>query len=155
MILNKRSSFSYCLLFTASSKKNHTKWWQRIVIIYFLHLLLFWCNINFPLVWRSTRRSFSSSRFVFNLLWSYFLCYTYTKILTFFKTYFFQEVIWHQFLKRNNRALMSKNVKAIFPLINLAQKVPFLEDLKKKVSKSDWNQRHIVYVTQIHYYTWF
>ena len=26
---------------------------------------------------------------------------------------------------------------------------------EKKVSKSDWNQRHIVYVTQIHYYTWF
>ena len=22
-------------------------------------------------------------------------------------------------------------------------------------SKSDWNHRHIVYVTQIHYYTWF
>ena len=26
---------------------------------------------------------------------------------------------------------------------------------EKKVSESDWNQRHIVYVTQIHYYTWF
>ena len=26
---------------------------------------------------------------------------------------------------------------------------------EKKVFKSDWNQRHIVYVTQIHYYTWF
>ena len=52
-------------------------------------------------------------------------------------------------------ALSSKNVQAIFPLINLAQKVPFLKDLKIKVSKSDWNQRHIVYVTQIHYYTWF
>ena len=27
--------------------------------------------------------------------------------------------------------------------------------VKKKVSESDWNQRHTVYVTQIHYYTWF
>ena len=52
-------------------------------------------------------------------------------------------------------ALLSKNVQAILTLLNLAQKVPFLEDLKKKVSESDWNQRHIVYVTQIHYYTWF
>ena len=68
---------------------------------------------------------------------------------------FFREVILHQFLKRKNRALLSKNVQAILTLLNLAQKVPFLEDLKKKVSKSDWNQRHIVYVTQIHYYTWF
>ena len=56
-------------------------------------------------------------------------------------------------MKRKNRALLSKNVQAILTLLNLAQKVPFLEDLKKKVSKSDWNQRHIVYVTQIHYYT--
>ena len=71
------------------------------------------------------------------------------------KELFFQEVILHQFLKRKNRALLSKNVKAILTLLNLAQKVPFLEDLKKKVSKSDCNQRHIVYVTQIHYYTWF
>ena len=65
------------------------------------------------------------------------------------KELFFQEVILHQFLKRKNRALLSKNVQAILTLLNLAQKVPFLEDLKKKVSKSDWNQRHIVYVTQI------
>ena len=71
------------------------------------------------------------------------------------KELFFQEVILHQFLKRKNRALLSKNVQAILTLLNLAQKVPFLEDLKKKVSKSDLNQRHIVYVTQIHYYTWF
>jgi hypothetical protein len=71
------------------------------------------------------------------------------------KELFFQEVILHQFLKRKNRALLSKNVQAILTLLNLAQKVPFLEDLKKKVSKSDWNQRHTVYVTQIHYYTWF
>ena len=71
------------------------------------------------------------------------------------KELFFREVILHQFLKQKNRALLSKNVQAILTLLNLAQKVPFLEDLKKKVSKSDWNQRHIVYVTQIHYYTWF
>ena len=71
------------------------------------------------------------------------------------KELFFREVILHQFLKRKNRALLSKNVQAILTLLNFAQKVPFLEDLKKKVSKSDWNQRHIVYVTQIHYYTWF
>ena len=42
-----------------------------------------------------------------------------------------------------------------FDSSQFSPKVPFLEDLKKKVSKSDWNQRHIVYVTQIHYYTWF
>ena len=71
------------------------------------------------------------------------------------KELFFQEVILHQFLKGKNRALLSKNVQAILTLLNLAQKVPFLEGLKKKVSESDWNQRHIVYVTQIHYYTWF
>ena len=71
------------------------------------------------------------------------------------KELFFREIILHQFLKRKNRALLSKNVQAIFPLLNLAQKVAFLEGLKKKVSESDWNQRHIVYVTQIHYYTWF
>ena len=71
------------------------------------------------------------------------------------KELFFQEVILHQFLKRKIRALLSKNVQAIFPLYNLAQKVFFLEDLKKKVSESDWNQIHIVYVTQIHYYTLF
>ena len=68
---------------------------------------------------------------------------------------FFWEVILHQFLKRKKWALLGKNVQAILTLLNLAQKVPFLEDLKKKVSKSDWNQRHIVYVIQIHYYTWF
>ena len=71
------------------------------------------------------------------------------------KELFFREVILHQFLKRKNRALLSKNVQAILTLLNLAQKVPFLEGLKKKVSESDWNQRHIMYVTQIHYYTWF
>ena len=71
------------------------------------------------------------------------------------KELFFRKVNLNQFLKRKNRALLSKNVQAILTLLNLAQKVPFLEDLKKKVSKSDWNQRHIVYVTQIHYYTWF
>ena len=69
------------------------------------------------------------------------------------KELFFQKVILHQFLKRKNRALLSKNVQAILTLLNLAQEVPFLEDLKKKVSKSDWNQRHNAYVTQIHYYT--
>ena len=71
------------------------------------------------------------------------------------KELFFREVILHQFLKRKNIALYSKIAQAIFPLYNFAQQVPFLEDLKKKVSKPDWNQRHIVYVTQIHYYSWF
>ena len=51
------------------------------------------------------------------------------------KELFFQEVILHQFLKRKNRALLSKNVQAILTLLNLAQKVPFLENLKKKLSK--------------------
>ena len=71
------------------------------------------------------------------------------------KELFFREVILHQFLKRKKWALLGKIVQAILTLFNLAQKVPFLKDLKKKVSKSDWNQRHIVYVTQIHYHTWF
>ena len=66
------------------------------------------------------------------------------------KELFFREVILHQFLKRKKWALLGKNVQAILTLLKLAQKVPFLEDLKKKNSKSDWNQRHIVYVTQIH-----
>ena len=67
------------------------------------------------------------------------------------KEFLFWEVILHQFLKPKNRALLSKIVQAVLTLLNLAQKVPYLEDLKKKVSKSDWNKRHIVYVTQIHY----
>ena len=66
------------------------------------------------------------------------------------KELFFQEVILHQFLKRKNIALYSKIVKGILTLLNLAQKVPFLEDLKKKVSKSDSIHMHKVYVTQIH-----
>ena len=71
------------------------------------------------------------------------------------KELFFREEILHQFLKRKKWALLGKNVQAILTLLNLAQKVQFLEDLKKKVSESDWNQRHLVYVTQIHYYTKF
>ena len=66
------------------------------------------------------------------------------------KELFFREVILHQFLKRKKWALLGKNVQAILALLNLAQKVPFLEDLRKKISESDWNQRHILYVTQIH-----
>ena len=71
------------------------------------------------------------------------------------KELFFREVILHQFLNRKKWALLGKNVQAILTLLNLAQKVPFFEDLKFFFSKSDRNQRHIVYVTQIHYYTWF
>ena len=51
------------------------------------------------------------------------------------KELFFREVILHQFLKRKNRALLSKNVQAILTFLNLAQKVPFSEDLKKKFPK--------------------
>ena len=51
------------------------------------------------------------------------------------KELYFWKVILHQFLKRKNRALLSKNVQAILTLLNLAQKVPFLEDLKKKFPK--------------------
>ena len=40
-------------------------------------------------------------------------------------------------------------------IFNLAKNGPFLEDLKKKVSKSHWNHIHKVCVTQIHYVTWF
>ena len=71
------------------------------------------------------------------------------------KEFFFRVIILHRFLKRKLRALLSKNVQANLTLLNLAQKGPFLDDLKKKVSKSDWNKRHLVYVNQIHYYTWF
>ena len=56
------------------------------------------------------------------------------------KELFFWEVILHQFLNRKKWALLGKNVQAILTLLNLAQKVLFLEDLKKKVSESDWNQ---------------
>ena len=47
------------------------------------------------------------------------------------KEFLFWEVILHQFLKPKNRALLSKIVQAILTLLNLAQKVPYLEDLKK------------------------
>ena len=40
-------------------------------------------------------------------------------------------------------------------IFNLAKNGPFLEDLKKKVSKSHWNHIHKVCVTQIHYVTRF
>ena len=48
------------------------------------------------------------------------------------KEFLFWEVILHQFLKPKNRALLSKIVQAVLTLLNLAQKVPYLEDLKKK-----------------------
>ena len=48
------------------------------------------------------------------------------------KELLFRDVILHQFFKRKNWALLSKNVQSILTLLNLAQKVPFLEDLKKK-----------------------
>ena len=48
------------------------------------------------------------------------------------KEFFFREVILHQFLKQKKWALLGKIVQAILTLLNLAQKVPFLEDLKKK-----------------------
>ena len=51
------------------------------------------------------------------------------------KELFIWKVILHQFLKRKNWALLGKNVQAILTLLNLAQKVPFLEDLKKKFPK--------------------
>ena len=51
------------------------------------------------------------------------------------KELFFREVILHQFFKRKKWALLGKNVQAILTLLNLAQKVPFLEDLKKMFPK--------------------
>ena len=68
------------------------------------------------------------------------------------KELFVREVILQQFLKRKKWALLGKNVQAILTLLNSAKKVLFLEDLKKKVYKSDWKRRHIVYDTQIRYY---
>merc|ERR1712156_577025 len=64
-----------------------------------------------------------------------FFTYSSATLSTDVKELFFREVILHQFLKRKNRALLSKNVQAILTLLNLAQKVPFLEDLKKKFPK--------------------
>ena len=40
-------------------------------------------------------------------------------------------------------------------IFNLAKNGPFLDDLKKKVSKWTWNHIHKVYVTQIHHDTLF
>ena len=51
------------------------------------------------------------------------------------KELLFREVILHQFLKQKNIALYSKIVKATLTLLNLAQIVPFLVDLKKKFPK--------------------
>jgi len=51
------------------------------------------------------------------------------------KELFFREVILHQFLKRKKWALLGKNVQTILTLLNFAQKVPFLEKLKKKFPK--------------------
>merc|ERR1712197_65041 len=51
------------------------------------------------------------------------------------KELLFREVILHQFFKQKNIALYSKIVKATLTLLNLAQIVPFLEDLKKKIPK--------------------
>ena len=52
------------------------------------------------------------------------------------KELFFREAILQQFLKRKIWALLGKNVQAILTLLNLAQKVPFLEDLKKKFPRA-------------------
>ena len=51
------------------------------------------------------------------------------------KELFFREVILHQFLKRKKWALLGKNVQTNLTLLNFAQKVPFLEELKKKIQK--------------------
>ena len=42
-----------------------------------------------------------------------------------------------------------------FDSSQFSRKSAIFGEFEKKNSKSDWNQRHIVYVTQIHYYTWF
>ena len=45
-------------------------------------------------------------------------------------------------------------VKPPFDSSQFSLKSAIFGGFEKKVSKSDWNQRHIVYVTQIHYFTW-
>ena len=40
-------------------------------------------------------------------------------------------------------------------IFNLAKNGPFLKDLRKKVSKSDWNHIHKLHDTQTHHNTWF
>ena len=40
-------------------------------------------------------------------------------------------------------------------IFNLAKNGSFLSDLRKKMHKSYWNHIHRVYVTQMHYDTWF
>ena len=40
-------------------------------------------------------------------------------------------------------------------IFNLAKNGPFMKDLRKKVSKSDWKHIHKLHVTQIHHYIWF
>ena len=62
------------------------------------------------------------------------------------KELFFREVILHQFLKQKKWALLGKNVQAILTLLNLAQKVPFLEDLKKKVSEKVTGTKDILFL---------
>ena len=51
------------------------------------------------------------------------------------KELFFWKVILHWFLKRKKWALLGKIVQAILTHLNFAQKVPFLEDFKKKFPK--------------------
>ena len=40
-------------------------------------------------------------------------------------------------------------------IFNLAKNGSFLKDLRKKVSKSDWNHMHKLHATQIHHNTYF
>ena len=48
-----------------------------------------------------------------------------------------------------------QNYPGHFDSSQFSPKSTIFGGFEKKVSESDWNQRHIVYVTQIHYFTWF
>ena len=152
------------ITFFWDGKKLFLTYWKTVfwVTEHFCRKWTFWKNVIF-----CPKNAFFWQKWQFDPLpraaprrgqWTFLYKMNFSKKCLFLpdvKELFFLEVILNQFLKRKNRALLSKNVQAILTLLNLTQKVPFLEDLKKKVSESDWNQRHIVYVTQIHYYTLF
>ena len=71
------------------------------------------------------------------------------------KEYFFPLVFFYLNSKGFFGARWGTWWKPPLNIFNLAKNGPFLKDLRKKVSKSDWNHIHKLHVTQIHHNTWF
>ena len=68
---------------------------------------------------------------------------------------FFLEGIFLPIFEEKKLSNIEQNCLCHFSYLQFSPKSAFFGGFGKKVSDRDWNQRHIVYVTQVHYYTWF